>query len=407
MNGQLFKMWKQMPGILNKKGYEEVFLPYFGEDKVCAYAVYQNENGKIWKTYIIRDSKIQVETKYECTDFGLEAETMTDESKWEKKASEDFHKLKKTHKLNAVHSFATARIVLNMYLRALQRLDKDAKWENFEWIQKKRLILKIDAEADTKTYQDASHTITLGKGLGEDGTSDAEKLRYLCRSFDLLSHEVGHAILFTINNKIKRDTHNQTVFHEAFADLTTMFALISRMDVCERLVTITKGDLRKEKNPLTAFDDHKREVKIGEEVPLSCTLDAQNKRMCKEYTRDMSSNVSDGEHWLELHKASMGISTAFYECLIDMFEKHQKVQSYDSAESLFRVGRLLFDMFLYATQKLEPTKLKIPDIFVHLRNSIIAYLEEYLGSESDTEYRMELIKIVTKNIAAKKKQPIA
>lgn len=75
--------------------------------------------------------------------------------------------------------------------------------------------------------------------------SSVRRTSYLCRYFDIVAHEVGHAIL----DSLKPDLYSihrgqQGALQEAIADLTAIFAQLDIPVMCARVLTETEGNLR-------------------------------------------------------------------------------------------------------------------------------------------------------------------
>ena len=66
-----------------------------------------------------------------------------------------------------------------------------------------------------------------------------------CRSFDIVSHETGHAVLDGLKPQwLNADNPPQTGgLHEAFGDLTAIFLALSQLDQCDAVVAQTKARL--------------------------------------------------------------------------------------------------------------------------------------------------------------------
>ncbi|MFN0202200.1 MAG: hypothetical protein ACKVTZ_11805, partial [Bacteroidia bacterium] len=385
INGQLFRMWKQAPQVLNEIGSEEVFLPYFSKkEKPIAYIGTKNEDGETWKMYKLQDNLIQVITKFEKeATFNPKHPEEDTKIKWVKMKDGDFHTTENEYLINAIHTFASARIVLNMFLRALQRLTKIKKWADFKWGKSTRLVIKVGEEANVKEYSHQTHTICFGKEYERNVDIPlTPSFRYTCRSFDLLAHEIGHAVLYTL----RHDIHHGAL-HEAFGDLTAMFALLSRMDVCEKVIVITRGNLTAKDNFLMHFDEHYLHPQ-----------DEKPREIETERDTTPTKQVMRGSPSLNLYMLSAEISTAVFVCLVEAFYAHQDAEAYDPAESLFRVGRHIFDILLDAILKSDAQNItKHNSQFEELKKQMKESISLFFSK--DSTYSAQLQDIVTRVIA--------
>jgi len=142
-----------------------------------------------------------------------------------------------------VHTYAVVRLTVDMYIRDLQLLDWKWNWDlNLPPGQPKTPI-KVLCHAGEK----ANATYHRGKKCLKFYYLTVEsKTGYLCRSFDIVSHETGHAVLDALKPQLYSHTQGQPgALHEAFADLTAAFACLEQLDMCEDIIAETKCDLRK------------------------------------------------------------------------------------------------------------------------------------------------------------------
>lgn len=152
--------------------------------------------------------------------------------------------------------YAVARMCLDMYTRALGVLDRryltDWRWNWDLALPPKaaKTPLSIVAHAGEKAnavYLRKSRRIKLyyyDPEAPEDGSPPRPRV-YLCRSLDIVAHECGHAILDAIKPKLYDAKEGQPgAMHEAFGDLTALFLTLTQLDLCERVVAESKGNLR-------------------------------------------------------------------------------------------------------------------------------------------------------------------
>lgn len=299
--GVLFKIWEQK----NILKLDDVFISYPDKDyKPIEQLNSEPYNGLgKWFTYTISDKHIAVKTFLFPTKLK------------EYNSSPKFNQIKDDNKLNVVHTYAVARITLTMFLRAFERIDNNAySWKNFKWVNTKTpLLINIDDSIYRNhggQYTPSAHIIRLG--LNGDGEP-------ICRSFDVVSHEVGHAIFINLT-KMNEKLEFSPAFHESFADISTIFSLLSMLNVCQKLIIETKGFLGSEEDFLRFFDD----------------------------TRDYKSIEKEKEASAEPHSASMKITKTMFDIIVQTFFKYKNIEKYDPAESLYKTGKMLLDFYLAA-----------------------------------------------------------
>jgi hypothetical protein len=68
---------------------------------------------------------------------------------------------------------------------------------------------------------------------------------FTCRSFDIVAHEAGHAILDGLKPSwiFSSSTPQTGAMHEAFGDLTAIFLALSQFDQVEAVIAQTRSDL--------------------------------------------------------------------------------------------------------------------------------------------------------------------
>lgn len=238
---------------------------------------------------------------------------------------------------DAVHSFAVCRQVLTMYERAFNRLDilraedKNSKGLfAFKKKWKKPLDLYVRAKEGTLSAQYTSGVQTIFFGYKDDV--------FTCRSFDVIAHETGHAVLDAIRSGYKTKRNLDTLaIEEAFCDLTAVFTLLSQMDMCESIIALSKGDLR---SPT-------------EDLFISCIAEEYGMEKYKRFAlRDISqkyiySEMRDGRECNQ-HDLSLVFSSAVYSFLTEVFEDHICPDRYDPAETLFWLGRMVTEVTIGA-----------------------------------------------------------
>ena len=227
---------------------------------------------------------------------------------------------KESKKFDAVHTFTVIRQVLTMYERALLRQDDSYTGLHWQW-GKNPIKVYPYAEYGANAYYSREEK-ALKFFYFHPNEDNTKPLVYTCRSFDIVAHETGHAILDALCPEFLVSWHPHTGgLHEAFGDLTSIFAILAQMDMCEAIISESKADLHK-KTFFPVLGEQFGEAIFGKPIGLR---NADN---------DLKmSQVSD-----QVHDISQVFTGAVYDILADMFETHLDMERYDPAETLFRVG---------------------------------------------------------------------
>jgi hypothetical protein len=174
---------------------------------------------------------------------------------------------------------------------------------------------------------------------------------YFCRSLDIVAHETGHAVLDALKPKLYDIKKGQEgALHEAFADLTAVFAILSQFDMCEDIIADTKGNLRESEylssigeqfvQPTEENEDH-------ENVKGDSTELGEEHNSIRRGVRDISNNLL-GSQCKDVYQMAELFSGYVYDILVECFEHERNPKLIDDAEVLFRVARRLRRVLLLA-----------------------------------------------------------
>jgi hypothetical protein len=222
---------------------------------------------------------------------------------------------------DAVHAFTVVRQVVTMYKRALHRVTGSAE---FAWQWGSGQPIEVDPNAgDDKNAYYSRNDRALKFFYFDWPVRDV--VVHTARSFDIVAHEAGHAVLDSMQPGYLVSNHPQTGgLHESFGDLTAIFTLLAQLDQCEAIIAESKGDLHA-KGFFAAVAEQFGEALYGHDLGL----------------RNADNDLKLSEVTTEVHAISVVFTGAVYDILADMFDHHRADDEYDPAETLFRVGKHL------------------------------------------------------------------
>jgi hypothetical protein len=148
-----------------------------------------------------------------------------------------------TDTFDAIHTFAVVRRTLTLYQHALFPTSVPWQWNNRGNTEPIRVYPRA-GEAMNAFYSRKEQALKFfsftppGAGVGTPPVRT-------CRSQDLVAHETAHAVLDGLKPQwILADQPPQTgALHEAFADLTTIFLMLSQPEQVAAIVMQTKANL--------------------------------------------------------------------------------------------------------------------------------------------------------------------
>ncbi|WP_296946548.1 hypothetical protein [uncultured Massilia sp.] len=258
----------------------------------------------------------------------------------------DFVTMPDTPQFDAVHTFAVVRQTLTMYQRALSSADA-AMPLPWQW----------NSSTDTTTLQvwpyglpnvmNAFYSRTQACLKFGDFVPSGESARvYTCRSFDIVAHETGHAVLDGLKPQwLMADQPPQTGgLHEAFGDLTAIFLALSQLDQCEAVVAQTKARLHDK----TFLSD------IAEQFGLALGSTTG--------LRNADNDLTLSQAGTEVHAISQVFTGAVYDILADVFAFERRPEREDCAGVLHRVAAWLRGLVLRALIAAPDTAASYADV---------------------------------------------
>jgi len=243
--------------------------------------------------------------------------------------------------LEPVHCYGVVRSVVDMYERYLRspEIHNDPSWElSWAFGEKTAIMVHPRAGFDANAYYSREERAL--KFFYFDSDDGSHRI-YTSRSFDVVAHETGHAVLDALQPTwMDLQDGWAGALHESFGDMTTIVAHLAQLDVCEALVTLTRGNLRDDNALCLIAPQFGREL-LGK----SSLRNANN-----DYTMaDIGSRIER-----EVHSLSQIFTGAFYTAIAGVFADTQNPRLYDTAETLFRVGKKARLLLMHAFVHVSP-----------------------------------------------------
>lgn len=243
-----------------------------------------------------------------------------------KNALGDFIEMPGTPAFDAVHSFAVVRQTLTMFQRALGGISLPWQWNS------------ASNTDPLSVYPHAGETPNAFYSRSQKAlkffwfTPPGKPTVFTCRSFDIVSHETGHAVLDALKpGWLGFGNPPQTGgLHESFGDLTAIFLALSQMDQVESIIAQTKSDLHDK----TFLAD------LAEQFGLA--LGRPNG------LRNADNNLKLSEVGTEVHALSQVFTGAIYDILADIFVSERDSARKDDARLLYETGQYLCSLVLRA-----------------------------------------------------------
>jgi hypothetical protein len=244
----------------------------------------------------------------------------------------DFVTMPDTPQFDAVHTFAVVRQTLTMYQRALSGAGAamPLPWQWNSSIDTTPLQVYPHGLPNVMNAYYSRTQACLKFGDFVPGATTARL--YTCRSFDIVSHETGHAVLDGLKpHWLMADNPPQTGgLHESFGDLTAIFLALSQLDQCEAVVAQTKARLHDK----TFLAD------IAEQFGLALGSTTG--------LRNADNDLTLSQAGTEVHALSQVFTGAVYDILADAFALERNPAQEDCAGVLHRVAGWLRGLVLRA-----------------------------------------------------------
>ena len=204
----------------------------------------------------------------------------------------------------AAHLYGAARFALDVWEKYLGRR---VVWYHAETYPMLELIPLID-------WDNAQS----GPGFLETGArrNRAGEAQLFCLNFDIVAHEIGHAVLFSEVGvpDLDRLTPQFLAFHESFADIAALLAAMHFDSVIDHVLARTRGNLYAA-NMLNRFGEMSDTEQIRVADNMTTMADVAGLRL-----------GPDGE-WIDpagkrrnAHHLAQPLTGAIFDCLVDLFQ---------------------------------------------------------------------------------------
>ncbi len=237
-----------------------------------------------------------------------------------------------TAQFDAVHTFAVVRQTLTLYQRALASSGTPAQlpwqWNSHRNTDPLKVFPHGLPDVMNAYYSRSERALRFGDFVPGGATARI----YTCRSFDIVAHETGHAVLDGLKPRwlLSRNPPQTGGLHESFGDLTAIFLALSQLDQAEAVVAQTRADLHDK----TFLADMAEQFGLALGRPNGL--------------RNADNDLTLSEAGNEVHALSQVFTGAVYDILADMFAFERSPGVVDDAALLYRTGEYLCGLVLRA-----------------------------------------------------------
>jgi hypothetical protein len=233
---------------------------------------------------------------------------------------------------DAVHTYTIVRQVLTMYQRVL---DKKIQWQWNSNNNQEPISVHPQAGRTANAFYSRDEKVLKFFFFKPNSQPAGSPDVFTCRSLDIVAHETGHAVLDALKpDWISSSTLAQTGgLHEAFGDITSIFTILSQLDLVEYIVAQTKADLHLS-NILAALAEQ-----FGNAIGRSNGL------------RNADNDLKLSEVTNEVHKISQVFTGAVYDILADIFTANRNPRDRDDAITLYETGRYMAGLTIRAIEQ--------------------------------------------------------
>lgn len=249
---------------------------------------------------------------------------------------------------DAVHTFAVVRQTLTMYQRALNGAPLPWQWNSPNNTEP----LNVFPRAGITMNAFYSRTQKALKFFFFDKPGTPGIKVFTCRSFDIVAHETGHAILdglkpgwISIGNPPQSGA-----LHESFGDLTAIFLALSQLDQVEAIIAQTKANLH----------DKSFIADVAEEFGLALGRPNGLRNADNDLRLSQVSN--------EVHDLSQVFTGGIYDILADIFQFEQRPLRRDDSSVLYEAAQYVCSLVLRAILAAPNTRTTFADVVNQMLN---------------------------------------
>lgn len=245
---------------------------------------------------------------------------------------------------DAVHTYTVVRQTLTMYQRALnERLG----WQWNTGGNDDPISVSPHAGETPNAFYSRDEKCLKFFFFRPDGAPSNSPFIHTCRSFDIVAHEAGHAVLDSLQpGWLSRFAPPQTGgLHEAFGDITSILLVLSQLDQVEYIIAQTKADLH-QKNILSDVAEQFGASLLGRSNGL----------------RNADNNLTLDDVSNQVHAISQVFTGAFYDILADAFTASRDPRNVDDSIVLHSIGKKMATLVLKAIKAAPATNATFADV---------------------------------------------
>ena len=243
---------------------------------------------------------------------------------------------------DVVHTYTIVRQVLTMYQRVL---DRKLQWQWNSNTNQEPISVHPQAGRTANAFYSRNEKVLKFFFFKPDQPAGSTDV-YTCRSLDIVAHETGHAVLDALKpNWISFSAPAQTGgLHESFGDITSIFTILSQLDLVEYIIAQTKADLHR-RNILAALAEQ-----FGNAVGRPNGL------------RNADNDLKLSQVGNEVHDISQVFTGAVYDILADVFTANRNPRVRDDALTLYEAGQYMASLTIRAIEKAPDNNATYADV---------------------------------------------
>lgn len=210
---------------------------------------------------------------------------------------------------DAVSVFGTVWSVFDMYEKALDSIgETEAKknFDNFRNTENIRVFPYMKEKEFSILYPSDNYTKYEGNAFYDYRENDSNGKHvllffpivfggsgYTSQSSDVVSHEVGHAILNILRPDLWQSGSREiNAFHETFGDMTALFTVIGFPELRQRILEKTKGNLHVD-SFLSIIGEKIVDRNVGECTTLSIVPSCEEHDLSERLTKALYGTLAD------------------------------------------------------------------------------------------------------------------